>query len=139
MMAATMYMVVSYSWIDTHIPSYGNPGVAYNVFWRRLLLVLIGYAASSIVMLFPRPPSGNKHYREMLSHQITTVKDRYALFASTWRSPDDDYLEVVEKEAIICEEILVSLVEPIKNTKSRSRGQTSIPRRSGLHAACAGL
>lgn len=32
MMAATMYLVVSYSWMDTHSPAYGDPGVGYTVF-----------------------------------------------------------------------------------------------------------
>lgn len=117
MTGATIYLVIVYSWIDTHIPSYGSPGVGYNVFWRRLLLVLIGFGASTIVTFFPRPPSGNRHYRHLLSDQLATVKDRYALFVSTWRSPPEDLASVVEKEALECEELLTSMAQPIKLTK----------------------
>ena len=117
MTAATLYLVVAYSWIDTHIPSYGNPGVGYSVFWRRLLLVLIGFGASTVVLYFPCPPSGNRHYRRMLSDQLSTVKDRYALFVSTWRSPPDDLSEVAEKEALESEEVLTTIAGPIKLTK----------------------
>ena len=117
MTAATIYLVVAYSWIDTHIPSYGNPGVGYNVFWRRLLLVLIGFGASTVVTFFPRPPSGNRHYSHLLSDQLSTVKDRYALFVSTWRSPPDDLNTIVEKEALKAEEVLTTITGPIKLTK----------------------
>jgi len=67
MLTSTMYTVVSQSWVDTHIPSYGNPGVGYMVFWRRILLVLIGFTAAMIVTFFTKPPSGIRHYRRLLS------------------------------------------------------------------------
>jgi hypothetical protein len=117
MLTSTMYLVVAYSWIDTHIPSYGNPGVGYEIFWRRILLVLIGFLASTVVTFLPRPASGNKHYRDLLSGQISSVADRYALFVSTWSSPPDDLVEVIEKESIASDELLSSLLEPIRNTK----------------------
>ncbi|KAH8897286.1 hypothetical protein GQ53DRAFT_743052 [Thozetella sp. PMI_491] len=117
MLTSTMYMVVSYSWIDTHIPSYGNPGVGYTLFWRRVLLVMIGFAASTFVMFFPRPPSGSRHYRHVLSDQLSAIKDRYALFVSAWRSPPADLVEVVEKEGIVSDEVLTALVGPIRLTK----------------------
>ncbi|KAK6065548.1 hypothetical protein SCUP234_12523 [Seiridium cupressi] len=113
MMASTIYLVVSYSWIDTYNPTYGAPGVGYNVFWRRLLLVLIGFAASTIVMFLPRPPSGSRHYRELLSEQLRSVKERYALFASTWISPPSDLVEVCETEALLSQEILEASIQPI--------------------------
>lgn len=117
MLTSTMYTVVSQSWVDTHIPSYGNPGVGYMVFWRRILLVLIGFTAASLVTFFPKPPSGSRHYRRLLSENLVGVKDRYALFASTWRSPPSDLIEVAEKEGIASEEILTSIVGPVKLTR----------------------
>lgn len=117
MLTSTMYMVVSYSWIDTHIPSYGNPGVGYNVVWRRILLVLIGFAAATIVTFIPKPPSGSRHHRRLLSEQLGSIKDRYALFASTWRNPPSDLADVAEKEALMAEELLVPLDASIKPLK----------------------
>jgi uncharacterized membrane protein YgaE (UPF0421/DUF939 family) len=117
MTAATAYLVVAYSWVDTHIPSYGNPGVGYTVFWRRLLLVLVGFGAGVVVTFFPRPPSGNRHYRHELAQQLGSIKDRYALFVSTWRSPPEDLAATVEKEALESEELLTEMAGPIKLTK----------------------
>ncbi|KAF7542177.1 hypothetical protein G7Z17_g11813 [Cylindrodendrum hubeiense] len=117
MLTATLFMVVAYSYVDTHIPSYGNPGVGYAVFWRRLLLVITGFVAAAIVQFVPKPPSGNDHYRTLLAEQLSTVKDRYALYASTWRSPPNDLVETIEKEALISQELLHSLIQPIKRTK----------------------
>ncbi|CAG9990957.1 unnamed protein product [Clonostachys byssicola] len=117
MLTSTMYMVVAYSWVDTHIPSYGNPGVGYQVFWRRILLVLIGFGAAVLIALLPRPLSGNRHYRQILSSQISSVRDRYALLISTWRSPPEDLVEVVEKESTVSEELLNSIAQPIEKTR----------------------
>lgn len=117
MTAATIYLVVGYSWVDTHIPSYGNPGVGYNVFWRRLLLVLIGFGASTLVTFFPRPPSGNRHYRHMLCDEMSKIRDRYALFVSTWLTSPEDLSSVLENEALVSEEILTSIAGPIRLTK----------------------
>ncbi|KAI0151233.1 hypothetical protein BJ166DRAFT_385006 [Pestalotiopsis sp. NC0098] len=113
MLTSTLYLVVAYSWNDTHNPTYGNPGVGYNVFWRRLLLVLIGFAASTVVMFLPRPPSGHRHYRELLSAQLSSFKERYALFVSTWEDPPADLVEVVEREALLSQEVLETAIQPI--------------------------
>ncbi|KAH8678498.1 hypothetical protein BX600DRAFT_507441 [Xylariales sp. PMI_506] len=117
MLTSSLYLVVSYSWIDTHIPSYGNPGVGYNVFWRRLLLVIIGFAASMVVTLFPRPPSGSRHYRHVLASQLGTIKDRYALLVSTWRAPPDDLAAVAQAEGVASGELLALLTQPIELTR----------------------
>ncbi|KAF5006961.1 hypothetical protein FDECE_6677 [Fusarium decemcellulare] len=117
MLTSTMYMVVAYSWVDTHIPSYGNPGVGYDVFWRRILLVLIGFGGAVLIALLSRPLSGNRHYRDIMSNQLSSIRDRYALLISTWRSPPDDLVEVVEKEATTSEELLNSIIQPIEKTK----------------------
>ncbi|CAF9908710.1 MAG: hypothetical protein GOMPHAMPRED_006278 [Gomphillus americanus] len=111
---ATLYLVVSYSWVDTHIPSYGNPGVGVSVFWRRLLLVLIGFGASTFVTLFPRPPSANRHYRDILNSSLQTNKDQYALFVATkaHHHKPDDVRKVSEKTAIALAEPLHA-IEPL--------------------------
>lgn len=117
MMAATVYLVMAYSWIDTHIPNYGNPGVGVSVFWRRLLLVLIGFAAAIVVMFLPRPPSANLHYRRLLAESLGGIKDRYALFAATWEDVPYDLRDVAEKEALAAAELLSAIAGPIKGTK----------------------
>ncbi|KAL4731588.1 hypothetical protein ACLX1H_000562 [Fusarium chlamydosporum] len=117
MLTSTMYMVVSYSWVDTHIPSYGNPGVGYEVFWRRILLVLIGFGAAVLVAFLPRPLSGNRHYRQIMSSQLSSIRDRYALLVTTWRAPPKDFVEIIEKGATTSEEVFNSIALPIQKTK----------------------
>lgn len=54
----TMILVMGYSWIDAgHLVITADSGIGIGVAWRRMLLVLIGIAASVIVTLFPRPSS----------------------------------------------------------------------------------
>lgn len=117
MMASTMYMVVSYSWTDSHTPTYGDPGVGYSIFWRRILLVLVGFGAATVVLFFPRPPSGSRHYRELLSRQIATVKERYALYLSTWQDAPADLVQVVEAEYFMSQGILEASVPSIEQLK----------------------
>ncbi|KAH6892939.1 hypothetical protein B0T10DRAFT_481127 [Thelonectria olida] len=116
LMGATAYLVVGYSWMDTHSPAYGNPGVGYVVFWRRLLLVFIGFGGTLIVNFLPSPPSANRHYRHLLADTLVSIRDRYALFASNWRDPAPDLHEVVEEEAIAVGEALLTISGPIKLT-----------------------
>lgn len=71
MMASTVYLVVSYSWMETQSPTYGDPGVGYTIFWRRILLVLVGFGAATVVLFFPRPPSGSRPQR------ASVTADRY--------------------------------------------------------------
>ncbi|KAE8440859.1 hypothetical protein EG329_006376 [Mollisiaceae sp. DMI_Dod_QoI] len=117
MMASTTYLVVAYSWINTHTPSYGNSGVGYTIFWKRLVLVLVGFAAAVIVNFLPKPPSANRHYRRLLSESLASVRDRYALFASNWSDPAPDLREVAEREALACGEVLLSITGPIQLTR----------------------
>jgi hypothetical protein len=117
MAAATAYLVVAYSWVNTHTPSYGNTTEGYSVFWHRLVLVLIGFAAAIIVNFLPRPPSANRHYRRVLAESLGSARDRYALFASSWTDPASDLMEVAEREALAIGEVLFSIAGPIKLTK----------------------
>ncbi|KIX09276.1 uncharacterized protein Z518_00355 [Rhinocladiella mackenziei CBS 650.93] len=121
--AATAYLTVAYSWVDTHIPSYGNPGVGYNVFWRRILLVLVGFAAAAIVMYFPRPPSAGRHYRRVLSATLSKFQDIYALFISEFprnhRGDDNKHrnpepISTLEKTVIASADTLSTIAGPIQ-------------------------
>lgn len=96
-----------------HQPSYGNPGVGFEVFWRRTLLVLIGFVTAAIVTFLPRPPSAARHNCEVISGTIRTNKDLYALLLASWRNPHDDLSAVAEKLAIQNAETLAALAGPI--------------------------
>lgn len=111
--AATCILIVGYSFDDTHIPQYGNPGVGYNVFWRRLVLVLIGIAAASIVQVFPRPPSASRHICKSLSNVIRSLSDHYALLISYWGKSGSEAGQFAEKISMELAETLTSLEGPI--------------------------
>lgn len=108
---ATIYLVVSYSWIDTHIPSYGNPGVGVSVFWRRLLLVIIGFGAATLVQMFPRPPSAARFFRQTLATTLNTVKNQYALLSATRQNKPKDFEAVVQETGLSLAKTLVE-IEP---------------------------
>ncbi|KAJ5282226.1 hypothetical protein N7505_000206 [Penicillium chrysogenum] len=112
MAGATCILVVGYSYEDTHIPAYGNPGWGYDVFWRRLVLVLIGSAAALIVQLFPRPPSASGHVCKSLSNSIRLLSDHYALLLSCWGQGCEEGL-AAEKLALNVAETLAALDGPI--------------------------
>ncbi|KAL4953546.1 hypothetical protein BDW69DRAFT_200094 [Aspergillus filifer] len=109
--AATFLLTVAYSYVDTHNPTYGNPGVGYNIFWRRLLLVLIGVAAATIVQVFPRPPSAARHISKSLSRSLRTLSDHYALLLSCWGRAGDEGRTITEPIWLELTESLV-LLEP---------------------------
>lgn len=120
---ATTYLAMAYSWINTHIPSYGNPGVGYQVFWRRILLVMIGFVGAAIVMYLPRPPSAGRHYRRVLAVTLSRFKDLYALYITSMHVGDvriqagegsDDLMTTVEKDAITTSQTLASIMGPIQ-------------------------
>lgn len=83
------------------------------MFWRRLVLVVIGFAAAIIVQLFPRPPSASRHICKSLSNIIRSLSDHYALLLSCWGQSDRNAGLVAEKIALDLAEILNSLNGPI--------------------------
>lgn len=133
--AATLYLTAAYSWVDTHIPSYGNPGVGYSVFWRRVVLVLVGFTASAFVTYFPRPPSAGRHYRRVLSRTLSSFQDRYALLVThathvehnrdrevqvppgTHHPNGSGFMSTVEKNTIETADLLSSILGPIQLLK----------------------
>ncbi|GAD99554.1 hypothetical protein PVAR5_8269 [Paecilomyces variotii No. 5] len=110
---ATMLLVVGYSFDDTHIPQYGNPGIGYHVFWHRLVLVIIGVCASIIVQIFPRPPSAVRYVQNSLSTAIRRLSDHYALTLSTWGDPEPDRMFICRQLALELYESLSLLEGPI--------------------------
>ncbi|KAL4922590.1 hypothetical protein BDW62DRAFT_215650 [Aspergillus aurantiobrunneus] len=115
--AATFLLVVAYSYVDTHNPAYGHPGVGYSVFWRRLLLVLIGVAAATVVQVFPRPPSAARHVSKSLSRALRILSDHYALLLSCWGREGDEGRTITEPIWLELTEALVLLEGPISNLR----------------------
>ncbi|KAF4566563.1 hypothetical protein EYR36_011994 [Pleurotus pulmonarius] len=66
----TIIFVVGYSWIDTHLLIFSNSGVGVELGWRRALLVVIGFTAAFIVMLFPRPTSARTLVRRTVAASL---------------------------------------------------------------------
>ena len=116
MLAATAFLVVADGWIDSHDPTPGNAGVGYSIFWRRVVLVLVGFAGTVIVNFIPRPPSANRHYRHLLAENLASARDRYAILASNWTDPPLDLRELAEREAMNSDEALLSITGPITLT-----------------------
>uniref|UniRef100_A0A0W0FWJ3 ER transporter 6TM N-terminal domain-containing protein n=1 Tax=Moniliophthora roreri TaxID=221103 RepID=A0A0W0FWJ3_MONRR len=84
---ATFALIVGYSWIDGNLPSYGSPGIGWNVAWRRFVLVSIGAAASFIIMMLP-PQSGRKAVRRRNAALISALSNLYGFLVATWISED---------------------------------------------------
>lgn len=102
---------------DTHIPSYGNPGVGYSVFWRRALLVIIGFAAGAIVTFIPKPPSATRDVANTLARNLRRIKDLHALFLTTFYAPPSDLTKVVEANTLAAAEAIDSLGPRIPTLK----------------------
>ncbi|KAK7216424.1 hypothetical protein V2G26_004427 [Clonostachys chloroleuca] len=85
LLGATFVLVVGFSFDHHHLgQQYGLPGVGYVAFWKRVVTVLIGFAAATVVQIFPRPPSATKHVCKSLSACVRTLSDHYALLLSHW-------------------------------------------------------
>ncbi|KAK9368556.1 hypothetical protein V1509DRAFT_564510 [Lipomyces kononenkoae] len=80
----TCLLVIGYSLDDTHHNTYSDPGIGYGVFWRRLVLVMVGVVAAIIVQLLPTPPTTSRHVCKSLSAIVCSLSDRYALLLSYW-------------------------------------------------------
>ncbi|EKM50877.1 uncharacterized protein PHACADRAFT_151282 [Phanerochaete carnosa HHB-10118-sp] len=84
MIGGSTYMLVpGYSWIDGHLPTVGNPGLGWDVAWRRFVNVIIGSAASFVVMMLP-PKSGRKAVRLRNSSHISTISFLYSDIMAVW-------------------------------------------------------
>ena len=116
---STLILVIGYGYIDTHLPSYGNPGIGYEVFWRRTVLVLVGFVISFIVTLFPWPSSLSRNIARTLSGVLDNKADHYAALLSSWKDLDthEKYIPAVEAVTIQQAEVLSSLNGPIGSLK----------------------
>ncbi|KAN0131986.1 Protein of unknown function (DUF2422) domain containing protein [Lactarius tabidus] len=86
--SVTVTLVVAYSWVDGHLPVISNPGIGWNVAWRRWTLVMIGCAGSFIVMMLP-PKSGRKAVRLRTAKSIGALGNVYTSLMSAWITEGD--------------------------------------------------
>ncbi|THH07358.1 hypothetical protein EW145_g3442 [Phellinidium pouzarii] len=88
MFNATLALVIGYSWIDAHLVVVGNPGIGWSVAWKRFVLVMIGFAAASFMMMFP-PASGRKSVRLRNAALISELSGLYSTLMSVWISEEE--------------------------------------------------
>lgn len=109
----TFVLVVGFSYDMHHIDQYGLPGLGWEAFWKRVVTVLLGFVASSVVQMLPKPPSATKHVCKSLANVLTTLSDHYALLLSGWGSDAGLHPEhgtsTAEKISLSVAETLTSL------------------------------
>ncbi|KAI0646345.1 hypothetical protein C8Q79DRAFT_909612 [Trametes meyenii] len=92
----TFVLVVGYSWIDGNLPGLvQNIGIGWAVAWRRWVLVMIGCAASFILMMLP-PKSGRKAVRLRNASVISGLSYLYSHLTSLWLSADGPFDSTVD-------------------------------------------
>lgn len=116
---ATLILVIGYGYVDGHNPSYGNPGFGYEVFYRRTVLVIIGFAVGAIVSLLPWPTSQSRSIAKSLAGVLHAEADHYALLLSSWNHLEDDVrlIPAVESVGIHLATMLTQMNGPIGNLR----------------------
>ncbi|GFZ43623.1 hypothetical protein JCM24511_01343, partial [Saitozyma sp. JCM 24511] len=77
MIGVTITFTVGYSWVDEHVYQTANQGSGAALAGRRALLVLIGFTAAFLVMLFPKPISAKLLVRRTLAKNLGSIADLY--------------------------------------------------------------
>ncbi|EED82525.1 predicted protein [Postia placenta Mad-698-R] len=83
MVCATWTLIVGYSWLDGHIHVLGDVGIGWPVAWRRWVLVMIGCAASFIMMILP-PTSARKSVRLRCASIMSSLSHLYSHLMAAW-------------------------------------------------------
>lgn len=96
---------MGYSWLDGNLPIVGNPGIGWDIAWKRFVTVIIGKepshflhalhtitspigcAASFIIMMFP-PKSGRKAVRLRNASTMTSLSFIYSDVMAAWISSE---------------------------------------------------
>ncbi|KAG6006708.1 hypothetical protein E4U21_006783 [Claviceps maximensis] len=117
MTASTFMLIIGFSWDQHHIVQYGLPGVGYEAFWKRLVLVLIGFAAAFIVQIIPKPPSATRYVSKSLANHVRSLNDHYALLISQWshRCRDEQQQQKNAGAAVAAEQITLKLTEDLES------------------------
>ncbi|KAJ3473821.1 hypothetical protein NLG97_g10114 [Lecanicillium saksenae] len=121
--ASTFAMIIGYSWDMHHLAIYGLPGFGYETFWKRLVMVLIGFGVALIVQMLPKPPSGTNHVAKTLANNLHKISDHYALLVAHWGTrnvTEEDFIgarNVITKTALGVTQALSALDTPITMLK----------------------
>ncbi|EUC58450.1 fusaric acid resistance-like protein [Rhizoctonia solani AG-3 Rhs1AP] len=91
----TIILVIGFSWVNTHLSS-TNVIYGYEIFWRRTLLVLVGFGASFIVMMFPPQPA-RRAVRLDNAAPISEIPQIYGILISSWLRVEEDSTESVHQ------------------------------------------
>ena len=82
---------MGYSWIDGNLPGvFKSVGLGWQVAWKRWVLVMIGSAASFILMMIP-PKSGRKAVRLRNASIISGLSYLYSHLTSLWLSSGEPF------------------------------------------------
>ncbi|WVR05967.1 hypothetical protein IAU60_002995 [Kwoniella sp. DSM 27419] len=73
----TLMFTVGYSWVDEHVYQTANQGSGAALAGRRALLVIIGFTAAFLIMLFPKPISARALFRHRLAKNMADMGDLY--------------------------------------------------------------
>jgi len=106
MTGVMIVFVVGYSWIDSHLHTVANPGIGANLAWHRALLVMIGFTASFVVMLFPTPTSARQAVRRTIARTHDEITNTFAaeietciLQAATHQTKEGGHADVRRRES----------------------------------------
>ncbi|KAF8798312.1 hypothetical protein BYT27DRAFT_7177807 [Phlegmacium glaucopus] len=73
-----VYFLVGYSWINANQDVFAGPGIGVMLGWKRALLVIIGFTAAFIVMMFPNPISSRVLVRKSLGAATREIGNIFA-------------------------------------------------------------
>ncbi|KAF3938744.1 hypothetical protein ABW19_dt0208011 [Dactylella cylindrospora] len=89
---ATLMLVVGYSWETNYLPGLLQQEPGYGVFYRRLILVMVGFGVAILVQVFPRPPSATRNASKSLAVVLSHLTSFYADTMSNFLTEsEDDY------------------------------------------------
>ncbi|KAI0300497.1 hypothetical protein B0F90DRAFT_1723438 [Multifurca ochricompacta] len=131
LMASTVVLIVGYSWIDGHLTVISNVGIGWPVAWKRWTLVMIGSAASFIVMLFPAK-SARKAVRLGCAMTMTSLSHVYASVMSAWISGNPSSKELKSGKSTLADSLRQSLsavalqLRDLKDTAGLARWEGSV-------------
>ncbi|KAG8864596.1 hypothetical protein FRB96_005100 [Tulasnella sp. 330] len=115
----TAMLVIGYSWTNAHLDPLGNPGVGWNVAWRRTICVFIGCSGALVLMLLP-PQSCRRDVRLSTAATLEDISGLYAGLLSRWLGDIErpESRVAVERTDSITMMLDYKAAEPIGQNKS---------------------
>ncbi|CDZ98124.1 Predicted membrane protein [Phaffia rhodozyma] len=109
--------IVGYSWVDTHLTVTVNSGKGYELFWKRVVLVTIGFTAGFIIMCFPKITSAR-----------TTVRRTACIINEKIAGVFEDEIEIFLLEARHDAHTTVNQAEIDRSKSSKERRMKSLSK-----------